>query len=125
MGEGIFTEIKTENQINRITAKANPRKVERVPAGAVFKGRIVFDCYKEGDEKLLKVLVNGLKRLEDSFLGGYGSRGSGRVKFQNIKVEWKPAGFFRGETTETKTWEVKDTQELGEKLKELENAVKS
>jgi CRISPR-associated protein Csm3 len=49
LGRGLFTEIKTENQINRITSKANPRKVERVPAGAEFQGRIVFDCYKEGD----------------------------------------------------------------------------
>ncbi len=125
LGEGIFTEVKTENQINRITSKANPRKVERVPAGAVFKGRIVFDCYRDGDEKLLKVVVNGFKRLEDNFLGGYGSRGSGRVKFQNIRVEWKPVGFFKGEVKDTPIWEAKDTCELEEKLQEMENAVKS
>ncbi len=100
LGKGIFTEIKTENQINRITSRANPRKVERVPAGAEFEGRIVFDCFKEGDGELLGLILNGMKKLEDNFLGGYGSRGSGRVKFKNLKVVWRPADFYKGKAEE-------------------------
>ncbi len=89
LGEGIYTEIKTETQINRINSKANPRKMERVPAGAIFKGRIVFNVYKEDDKKKIEVLLQGMKMLEDNFLGGAGSRGYGRVKFENIEVVFK------------------------------------
>ncbi len=117
LGAGIFTEIKTENQINRITSRANPRKVERVPAGAEFKGRVVFDCYREGDGELLKVVFQGMKKLEDNFLGGYGSRGSGRVEFRNIKVIWRSADYYRGKS---------DAEEIlaeGKALAEIMNEV--
>jgi len=33
---GLWTELKTENQIDRLTSTATPREVERVPAGARF-----------------------------------------------------------------------------------------
>lgn len=96
-GEGIFTEIKTENQINRLTAKANPRKVERVPAGTIFSGSIIFNLYAPGDEKLFKSLLLGLRLLEKNYLGGYGSRGSGRVKFQTLRVTWESTKAIFGE----------------------------
>jgi CRISPR-associated protein Csm3 len=34
-----LTEVKSENAIDRITSQANPRTLERVPAGARFKTR--------------------------------------------------------------------------------------
>ena len=39
--ETYIGEIKWENTINRITAAANPRQIERVPAGAEFAFRLV------------------------------------------------------------------------------------
>ena len=33
-----YTEVKTEVSIDRVTSAANPRQMERVPAGAVFGG---------------------------------------------------------------------------------------
>lgn len=117
LGEGIFTEIKTENQINRITSRANPRKVERVPAGAVFKGRIVFNMFKEEDKDRLGVLLQGLRMLEDNFLGGYGSRGSGRVKFEKIEVEFKDKNVYLGKEKQAKKYEFKTLDEI--KLEEL------
>jgi len=119
LGKGIFTEIKTENQINRITSRANPRRVERVPAGAEFEGRIVFDCYKEGDEGLLKVIFEGMRKLEDSFLGGYGSRGSGRIKFKDIEVVWRPSDFYRGEGEEKRKGTFNSVEEAMNKLTEI------
>src|SRR6202161_2224364 len=38
-----LTEVKSENAIDRITSQANPRTLERVPAGARFKTRLVMD----------------------------------------------------------------------------------
>src|ERR1700678_1988911 len=38
-----LTEVKSENAIDRITSQANPRTLERVPAGARFRVRLVLD----------------------------------------------------------------------------------
>src|SRR5579864_2681751 len=42
-----LTEVKSENAIDRITSQANPRTLERVPAGASFKTRLVMDVLCE------------------------------------------------------------------------------
>ncbi len=120
LGQGIFTEIKTENQINRITSRANPRKVERVPAGSEFEGNVIFDCYKESDNDLIGVIFNGMKKLEDSFLGGYGSRGSGRVQFKDIEVIWRPADYYKGNGNEEKVVDkAKSVDEILSRLEEI------
>lgn len=79
-----FTESKTEVVIDRITSKAMPRTFERVPAGANFELNIVLNIF-EGDRnsetELLNLTLRGLQMLQDDYIGGSGSRGSGRVKF--------------------------------------------
>lgn len=97
MGEKIFTEIKTENAIDRLTSAANPRSMERVPAGSVFKAEFVYDIYKPEDRDHLKLLFQGMLLLEDSYLGGGGTRGSGQVKFENIKIIAKDKSEYIGE----------------------------
>lgn len=90
-----YTEVKTEVSIDRITSAANPRPVERVPAGAVFgPGEMVYTVYSSNDGRCdplkdvehLGVLFEGMALLEHDYLGGMGSRGSGKVAFQNLKV---------------------------------------
>lgn len=79
----LLTEVKMENQINRITGTAdNPRSIERVPAGTIFDFQIHFRILQPGDEALIeKILLPGLKLVEMDTLGGYGSRGYGKVIF--------------------------------------------
>lgn len=89
LGENIYTEIKTENALDRVTSAANPRPLERVPAGAAFKVEMMVDIYQNNDKKLLKRLFSGLALLQDSYLGGAGSRGSGRVRFEDLYIEWR------------------------------------
>jgi len=86
LGEKIYTEAKTENAIDRLTSAANPRTMERVPADSVFEVEMLFDIYKDDDKQKMKKIFEGIMLLEDSSLGGGGSRGSGRVVFENIKV---------------------------------------
>lgn len=99
--DGFYTEEKTENTINRITAEANPRSIERVPAGAVFEGRITLDLYeienstKDDLKKGLKLIFQGLTAIENSFLGGGGSRGNGRVVFKNFRFAKRSNEFFK------------------------------
>jgi len=82
-----FTELKTEVAIDRVTSAATPRNIERVPAGAVFGPvEMVFSIYSTADIERLKYLLDGLQLIEDDYLGGAGSRGSGKVKFQNIAI---------------------------------------
>ncbi|WP_245809307.1 type III-A CRISPR-associated RAMP protein Csm3 [Desulfamplus magnetovallimortis] len=77
-----FTEVKSENSINRIKGTAeNPRFTERVPADTVFSFSIVLKVF-EGDDGLEELLLKGLKLLEMDALGGSGSRGYGRIEFQ-------------------------------------------
>lgn len=78
-----FTEVKSENSINRISGTAqNPRFTERVPSGAEFDFSITMKVFEEDDEEdLTAYLLKGLKLLELDALGGSGSRGYGRVAF--------------------------------------------
>ena len=91
-----LTEVKSENAIDRITSQANPRTLERVPAGARFKVRFVLDVLEPDDRPLLGRLLEGLRLLEDDALGGGGSRGSGRVRFAGLKLTWRSRGFYSG-----------------------------
>jgi CRISPR-associated protein Csm3 len=96
LGTGIYTEIKTENSINRITSKANPRSMERVPAESVFKLEMIFDVYRKEDNKLLQKVFKAMRLLQDSYLGGQGTRGSGRVKFIQIRYCWRGLDYYAG-----------------------------
>ncbi|PIS38397.1 MAG: type III-A CRISPR-associated RAMP protein Csm3 [Nitrospirae bacterium CG08_land_8_20_14_0_20_52_24] len=97
MGEKIYTEAKAENAIDRLTSAANPRTMERVPAGSVFKVEFVYDVYHKDDRNHLKLLFEGMRLLEDAYLGGGGTRGSGQVEFKNIKIMAKDKSAYIGE----------------------------
>lgn len=76
-----YTESKTEVAIDRVTAKANPRTFERVPAGAKFKLNMVLNIFEGEDEQGLKAtLKQAIRLLENDYLGGNGSRGYGQVE---------------------------------------------
>jgi len=82
-----YSEVKYENTINRITGEANPRPLERVPAGAIFNFEMIYDCFDETKEiEHLQTLAFAMKMLQYDSLGGSGTRGSGKIKFKNIKV---------------------------------------
>jgi len=89
-----ITEVKSENAIDRITSQANPRTLERVPSGARFRVRMVLDILCEEDKALAARVLEGLRLLEDDALGGGGSRGSGRVRFANLKLVWRNREFY-------------------------------
>lgn len=88
-----FTETKWEAVIDRITSAAMPRQMERVPAGAQFAdARLVYSVFSTPDHQLDSDLIwfldiiEMLQLVEDDYLGGAGSRGSGRVRFENIRL---------------------------------------
>ena len=95
-----LTEVKSENAIDRVTSQANPRTLERVPASARFRIRLVIDVLCDEDKVLPALVVQGLRLLEDDALGGGGSRGSGRVAFQNLRLAWRNREFYATGTAE-------------------------
>jgi CRISPR-associated protein Csm3 len=80
--EGLGTEVKAEAALNRVTAAAQPRQVERVVAGSRFELELVLSVFDQrpDEEALLKDVIVALQLLEDSYLGGHGTRGYGRVR---------------------------------------------
>lgn len=82
------TEVKFENSISRTTAVANPRQIERVVRGSQFPLDIIYEVDDKADmKKDFEILKEGFKLLEYDYLGGSGSRGYGKVKFQDLYVD--------------------------------------
>lgn len=81
------TEVKFENTIVRKTAVPKPRQIERVIAGSKFDFEIFYnlDDIKEV-EKDFENIKQGFDLLEFDYLGGHGTRGSGRIAFENLSV---------------------------------------
>lgn len=83
------TENKYENAINRITGEANPRPMERVVRGVKFDFEMVYRIFDEGDNQYFHIVPRALKALEQDALGGCSSRGCGKIRFLDIKVDEK------------------------------------
>jgi len=84
-----LTEVKTENAIDRKTAVANPRQIERVIRGSVFDFELFYDVLEGHEDEVEEDFSNiskAMRLLENDYLGGHGSRGSGRIKFNNLEV---------------------------------------
>lgn len=85
-----ITEVKIEIAVDRITSQAQPRTIERVPAGARFTFSMVYRVQQ--DENRPDAITNMQKDLENILwaleeiethdgLGGNSARGYGQVKF--------------------------------------------
>ncbi|MCM8760083.1 MAG: type III-A CRISPR-associated RAMP protein Csm3 [Candidatus Omnitrophica bacterium] len=109
-----WTEIKTENVINRIKGSAeSPRQIERVPAGAVFSFEMLYSVFDEIDIALFKKVFEAMELVEHDYLGGMGSRGYGKVKFEKIVVYWnKKEDYESGNLNKTIVNNEFDTPEL-------------
>ena len=99
-----YTEIKTEVVIDRITSAATPRQNERVPAEATFgpmemvHSLYTLDSDSEGsidrEIALFDAVLTGMELLEDDYLGGSGSRGSGKIAFRKLRVIFKSRKYY-------------------------------
>ncbi len=97
-----FTEAKTEVIIDRITSAAMPRTFERVPAGAEFLLDIVVNIFDHDDkeQELFNHTIKGLMLVQDDYLGGSGSRGSGQVQFIIESITERDSDFYQSEKME-------------------------
>jgi CRISPR-associated protein Csm3 len=97
-----YTEVKWEAAIDRITSAAVPRQNERVPAGSVFAPfEVLVNLYAPADANYLPVVFKGMELLEDDYLGGYGSRGAGKICFRNLSVILRTRAYYDQQTAES------------------------
>ncbi|NMG57324.1 type III-A CRISPR-associated RAMP protein Csm3 [Geitlerinema sp. P-1104] len=91
-----MTEWKFENGIDRITSAANPRQIERVPAGSMFNFEIIYTVEnpQQMEEDLQNIAI-ALAILEDDALGGHGSRGYGQISFHNFNFYYRSMAQYR------------------------------
>lgn len=85
-----FTEVKFENSINRATAVANPRQIERAIKGLQFGIDMIYEVDNGKEDEVIddiKLLAEGMKMLEYDYLGGSGSRGYGKVQFFDMTAK--------------------------------------
>jgi len=83
--------VKFETAINRRTGtvqQGSLRNQEYVPAGTAFDFELSVRIF-EGDpkDKFKDAIKKAIRLLEDDYLGGSGTRGYGKVKFENLKFE--------------------------------------
>lgn len=124
-----MTEWKFENGIDRVTAAANPRQLERVPAGAQFQFEMVYTVEDQTQAvEDLQNLAIALAILEDDALGGHGSRGYGKVRFEQFEFYYRGVNQYlemaRGNTSlSTQLMTAKDTQSLLNNFSQLSTQV--
>ena len=84
-------EVKFENNINRISAIATPRQIERSVRGGEYELDIIYSFYDDMEAKEVEedfnTLNDGFSLLEYDYLGGNGSRGYGKVEFRDVDIE--------------------------------------
>lgn len=92
-----YTEIKTEIVVDRVTAAANPRPLERVPKGAKFNFELILNIFEGDNEKdYIELIEHGIALLNDDYLGGSGTRGSGKVKMElSGQIKQKTANDYK------------------------------
>lgn len=95
------TEVKYENVLNRLTSEANPRPQERVPRGSKFNFEMIFSIYSDEDYSNFKTIFETMKLLEDSYLGGSGTRGYGKIKFEKIQIIKRTIDYYKGTAKES------------------------
>lgn len=82
-----LTEVKFENVIDRETARAMPRQIERIISGVKFGFYVVYDILNDGEIiEDMNNLKRAMKLLQIDYLGGSGTRGYGRVSFENFVI---------------------------------------
>jgi CRISPR-associated protein Csm3 len=92
-----------------MTMAANPRRVERVLPGTIFSFDMVYSVeevdvagkakLKFSEEQVKKDLENiltSLEMIQQESIGGYASRGYGKVQFTFTKFLTRSLGFYKG-----------------------------
>ena len=88
IGVSGITEIKFENNIDRVSSIATPRQIERVIRGAEFPLDIIYETDDASQlAEDFETISEGFRLLGYDYIGGSGSRGYGKIKIKGIKLD--------------------------------------
>jgi len=89
-----FAEVKSENWIDRRTGKAGQgglRTQERVAEGTTFGFEVSIRIFDTDDKNKFKdKVIEGMRLMQNDYLGGSGSRGYGKIKFLDLTFDGQP-----------------------------------
>lgn len=85
--QGYLSETKLYVSIDRVTSQGDSYGIEQIPRGVHFEFEVFFTIYRNEDISYFATLLEGLQMLESAFLGAYGSRGLGKIKFGQWPVD--------------------------------------
>ncbi|MEM3400229.1 MAG: type III-A CRISPR-associated RAMP protein Csm3 [Candidatus Micrarchaeia archaeon] len=124
-----YVEIKMENTIDRWSGtSSNLRDQERVIPGTKFETEFIISVWegeeiggdkRKNEEFLIHNFFKAMKQLEDDYLGGSGTRGYGKVHFENIQVSWRPAASYETGEKQGGTVSAKNLSEAEAKSSEM------
>ena len=86
--------VKYETAIDRKTGAAlggSLRPIEYVPSETAFNLEMklqIFDI--DNEDEIISFVKRALKSLEETYIGGMGSRGYGQVKLRNLRLNGEP-----------------------------------
>ena len=63
------------------------RQMERVPAGAEFSFEIIINHWSGDNERSSRMLSEGIKLLNNDYIGGSGTRGYGNIEINMDEPE--------------------------------------
>jgi CRISPR-associated protein Csm3 len=111
----VFTETKVETGIDRANMAANPRRVERVLPDNKFNFEMVYSVEalapKEKDplifpevtlQKDLSNILTCMEIIQNEGIGGYTSRGYGKIAFSFSEFLGRTIDYFKGDNTKEK-----------------------
>jgi CRISPR-associated protein Csm3 len=112
-----YTEMKSENYINRVTSEANPRDFERVTKGSEFEYEFVYGVYDLGDGgetdiQNLSEVERAMVLLEDSSLGASGSRGYGSIRFHGDGFKVRGSDYYGDKDDEVEAESIEEVEEI-------------
>ena len=110
----VLTDVKVETGVDRATMAANPRRVERVLPGTIFSFEMVYSVEelehagkssgfpKANVEMDLKNILTCMEMIQQEALGGYGSRGYGKVQFTFTRFIGRSLAYYQGSANKEK-----------------------
>jgi len=86
-----FSEIKYETRIDRQTNKAADKALhnnERIPSGTNLYFELSIRIFGDDSrDDFKKIIAEGLSLMQSDYLGGSGSRGYGKIKFEKMTFD--------------------------------------
>ena len=130
-----FTEIKVETGIDRASMAANPRRVERVLPDNKFNYEMIYnvEALTLSEREPLSFPVANLRKdlsniltcmeiIQSEGIGGYASRGYGKIEFNFSEFSSKSLGFFMGDNTKQRG-KTETEFTIADSRKEIENII--